>query len=797
MRIDQVGNVGIGTTNPSSRLEIKATSATHKLVSINRPSSDTAALYIGNDSASPSNGIISSNHSDLIFGKDQSGTLSEWMRIKRDGNVGIGNTNPLAKLQITNGDSGASSPWSNADELVLESSGNAGLAFQTPNTGAATIAFQDPESVQAGFIQYLHADNALRFATNGNNERMRIESTGVVKFPNTATSTGDVGTIAHYTNNYMYIRGGTSGLAIGDDGFDTSIYLNNSDSIQFQTGGTERMRINSQGQMWLGGSYTGSNIANGSTGYMNNLNAGSFSILHRNSSDVYVHFNSYYTSSNTYVSKYNGRGFMLGYNAAADTGFFFSKAPSTAAGQTQTFSQVMTVGHGTSNNVGIGTTSPQVKLHVAGRIRSTYDGNTAWYSGNYVRLFNSQEFNFLNSSGASIASINLSGNSYFNGGNVGIGTTNPGVKLDIDNGAVTDVRIRGNQTSDARIGAYNFYNTAASDVVAAISADRDGANDAAALAFDTQIAGGGMTERMRITSTGNVGIGTTSPSERLSVDGNAEILKGDDARVYIKDVGDSSTILLRSDGVNTSIGTDSNHDLQIQTNGSTKMYIESGGNVGIGTTSPNAPLQFSNAITTRKVVLYEMANNNNQFYGFGVEAAKLVYSTANTGDDHVFYAGASSTSRNELIRIDGSNGDIKLSPSSRIILDDTPTASTASGSGTIVNWSVSDATTAGTLYTVKTNGLWTPVDADNEATSIGMLAIALGSNATAGMLLQGFFYKASHGFTIGLPLYISNTAGAFSTTRPTGANDYVRIIGYATSANYIYFDPDKTWVQVA
>jgi hypothetical protein len=236
----------------------------------------------------------------------------------------------------------------------------------------------------------------------------------------------------------------------------------------------------------------------------------------------------------------------------------------------------------------------------------------------------------------------------------------------------------------------------------------------------------------------------------------------------------------------------------IQSGGQTGIYINnSTRNVGIGTTSPNAPLQFSNAITTRKVVLYEMANNNNQFYGFGVEAGKLVYSTANTGDDHVFYAGASSTSRNELIRIDGSNGDIKLSPSSRIILDDTPTASTASGSGTIVNWSVSDATTAGTLYTVKTNGLWTPVDADNEATSIGMLAIALSSNANLGMLLQGFFYKASHGFTIGLPLYISNTAGAFSTTRPTGTNDYVRIIGYATSANYIYFDPDKTWVQVA
>ena len=69
-------------------------------------------------------------------------------------------------------------------------------------------------------------NSLMRFLTSGS-ERMRIEATGVVKFPNTATSTGDVGTIAHYTNNYMYIKGGTGGLAIGDDGFGVSIYLNN------------------------------------------------------------------------------------------------------------------------------------------------------------------------------------------------------------------------------------------------------------------------------------------------------------------------------------------------------------------------------------------------------------------------------------------------------------------------------------------------------------------------------------------------------------------------------------------
>jgi hypothetical protein len=93
-----------------------------------------------------------------------------------------------------------------------------------------------------------------------------------------------------------------------------------------------------------------------------------------------------------------------------------------------------------------------------------------------------------------------------------------------------------------------------------------------------------------LTVLGKVGIGTTSISERLTVDGNAEILKGDDARVYIKDVGDSSTILLRSDGANTSIGTDSNHDLQIHANGSEKMRVHTGGSITMGEfNSTNAP----------------------------------------------------------------------------------------------------------------------------------------------------------------------------------------------------------------
>ncbi|MEO7313530.1 MAG: hypothetical protein ABIX01_24315 [Chitinophagaceae bacterium] len=92
------------------------------------------------------------------------------------------------------------------------------------------------------------------------------------------------------------------------------------------------------------------------------------------------------------------------------------------------------------------------------------------------------------------------------------------------------------------------------------------------------------------------------------------------------------------------------------------MRIKGNGNVGIGTSSPNAPLQFANSTTNRKIVFYEAANNDHQFNGFGLNPGMLRYQVNNTGDDHVFYAGASSTTSNELLRIKG-NGNVGVANS--------------------------------------------------------------------------------------------------------------------------------------
>lgn len=88
--------------------------------------------------------------------------------------------------------------------------------------------------------------------------------------------------------------------------------------------------------------------------------------------------------------------------------------------------------------------------------------------------------------------------------------------------------------------------------------------------------------------------------------------------------------------------------------------------------------------------------------------------------------------------------------------------------------------------------------ADAEATSKNLIVLALSSvsaNATGVFLVKGNY--TSSGLTVG-EYYISvSTAGAMVSTRPSTSTNIVRVIGNATSTTNLYFDPDKTYVQVA
>jgi len=81
--------------------------------------------------------------------------------------------------------------------------------------------------------------------------------------------------------------------------------------------------------------------------------------------------------------------------------------------------------------------------------------------------------------------------------------------------------------------------------------------------------------------------------------------------------------------------------------------------LAIGITSPNAPVQLSNTMGNRKIVLFDDQNNDHQFYGLGMNTNQLRYQVAGTSNSHVFYAGGSSTNSTELMRILG-NGKVGM-----------------------------------------------------------------------------------------------------------------------------------------
>ena len=122
------------------------------------------------------------------------------------------------------------------------------------------------------------------------------------------------------------------------------------------------------------------------------------------------------------------------------------------------------------------------------------------------------------------------------------------------------------------------------------------------------------------------------------------------------------------------------------------VVVLKNGNIGIGTSLPHAQLQLATSLANRKIVLYEVADNDNQFQGFGMNFGVLRYQVNQTGDDHVFYAGTSATTSNELMRIKG-NGNVginnntptaKLHVSGSLLVDGTQPTHTAQG--TYVEW---------------------------------------------------------------------------------------------------------------
>ena len=224
-------------------------------------------------------------------------------------------------------------------------------------------------------------------------------------------------------------------------------------------------------------------------------------------------------------------------------------------------------------NVGIGTTSPQQKLDVIGRVRASYN------TFNYYEIGASSAGGFVVGKSGGIETVNIRtyGDSHFNGGNVGIGTTSPSAKLEVEGlnaGLELDALIlKNNSTTGGTATVLKFVNSTDStsaNNTSYIKSIRNAGNDND-LVFGTY-----ANDRMTIDSLGNVGIGTTSPNEKLEVAGNIRTNVANGKGFML--TGSSASGLVRNAGTGLALRTNSIDKLIINSTGSVTFSAYTGAN---------------------------------------------------------------------------------------------------------------------------------------------------------------------------------------------------------------------------
>jgi hypothetical protein len=276
----------------------------------------------------------------------------------------------------------------------------------------------------------------------------------------------------------------------------------------------------------------------------------------------------YSSGSNIFGNALSNTQVMTG--SVSITGSLSVMGGSVGIGTTSPTNGKLVVKSGESNSTGIVLERGSNTDKLVNIFSETADGKIAIASGANTRIF-----------------LDSVGNSYFTGGyNVGIGTTSPTGRLMLYQSSAGNVfqNIVSNQGSSTQAGI-NFSPSMTDAEVAANPAQASiyatDSNYGANIIFATKATGSignALTERMRITSGGNVLIGTTTDAgQKLQVNGALRVLDGN-----------VITLMQPSNGNGSNIRSVTSGDFRVTTGGTTDaLIISNGGNVLIGTTTDN------------------------------------------------------------------------------------------------------------------------------------------------------------------------------------------------------------------
>jgi hypothetical protein len=282
------------------------------------------------------------------------------------------------------------------------------------------------------------------------------------------------------------------------------------------------------------------------------------------------------------------------------------------------FAQTNTYPFPSSGNVGIGTTSPSETLHLSSSQSASLGLEKV--GANTARIFNDGSLHIRSGSGITYHDSNYHIFSNFSGtaqlmidpnGSIGVGTGSPVAKLDINvpNSANVSDGLVIERFSGASLFGFKLKSDSTGHYRGAITVKGNGLSEVEALTFGADL------------NSGNVGIGTTSPTRKLTVQGDALFSDGERGSLIAHDsynggraflvldknsqngtASGSDYVYLAQEGTQAVLTSASGTPLNLGS-GATSVSIAPSGNVGIGTTNPTHKLAVNGTIKAKEVIV--------------------------------------------------------------------------------------------------------------------------------------------------------------------------------------------------
>jgi hypothetical protein len=420
--ITSTGNVGVGTTAPTVKLEARndsttaynaSTGTTNRILNIRNATSGTGYNAFMNFITEPNGewylGAVSkANFADFVF-MSRDASYGERMRITSAGNVGIGTASPGDFIDAGLG------------LAIINTSGRSALALGstqgTANEVLGRLSFTNTNSTNIGSkrLAYISGvrgttDNSayLEFGTADNGlgtQRMVISQAGNVGINTASPSRRLTVTSASTGDNSLFTNAVDADLLINLTS-GVTLLTPSTGIIAFGTSLTERMRITSGGQVGIGvSSLSDWDVTQTRTIEMGTI--GNFISGYVGSSVMYLGTNAYLSSSGW---KYARTGSASGQFDIGGGGFRFLTAASGTAGNAISYDPVFTVSStgltSISNFLQVASDLTSAKINIGALLNSGVNGiNIQSYqspgSGNFIQ--------FLNLSGNSAGNITHSG----------------------------------------------------------------------------------------------------------------------------------------------------------------------------------------------------------------------------------------------------------------------------------------------------------------------------------------------------------------------------------------------------